>query len=106
MAVARSVGDSLVTVSPTKRPTKNKEDVRTLPPPLQAPALCAEGATVKAAKPDDAEANMKDWNNKLLREIPIWKLLGDEGLARVCNGLRSKVVSFWRINLRREASEF
>jgi hypothetical protein len=73
---------------------------------LRAPALRAKGATFKAAKPDDAEADVKEWKDELLREMPIWKVLGEERLARVCDGLRSKAVSFWQRNLRREASEF
>lgn len=106
MAGATAIAASLKGIRPSGANSESKPDFCELPAPLPALDLFKEGSRVKAARPDDAKAEVEEWNDELLKEIPMWNGLDRGALTRVCDKLRGKALRFWNNNLRKEAISY
>ena len=78
-----------------------------LPSSLPAALLTQSGVAVKAAKANDAEADVSLWDAELAELFPEQlKVLSKEKLGWVCKAWRNGLIEDWKRRMTKEASEY
>jgi hypothetical protein len=106
MSVSGAIGDSLALVADDLSTVSIMDDRGELPLSLPAGPVSLAGISVKAAKADDAEAEIALWDAEVLVLFPKLKSLSKEGLGRACEDLRNGQMRWWKRSMTMEVREY
>jgi hypothetical protein len=106
MSVSEAVSSSLALVARERAESSFTKVLGELPPSLPPGPVTQAGVAVKAAKADDAEAEVALWDAEFVALFPKLKDLPTEKLAKSCEGLRNGGMRWWKKSITMEVQEY